>query len=185
MVKYICVLVKIELCTYTIAFYGYIKNMLYIEFKKSAHRHLVCCKRLIEDTNRKGVNAEEKHKLISEAYYLSGYVLEAMLSYSVCSFLNITGDCMQSKPFTVDKNKFMTHDLTQKYRYACGIGLTHLMKLKFFSNKHPNNHLQEMFAKWNVRFRYETCNLVSKDNMSLYINEIEEIYQCIIKLYSK
>jgi len=159
--------------------------MQYQEYQKSALRHLVTCKQLLSDVERDDVNTDTGHKLIQEAYYLSGYVLEALLSFSVCSYMHVTGDCMKSIPFTSEQKQFKTHDLTQKYRYAKGKGLTVLKDLCFFAKPHKNRDLQKLFTNWDVKYRYETNVLVNKKNLTDFIGEIDNIYKFILKNFTR
>lgn len=107
--------------------------MRYSQFRESAYRHLLACKQMIKDVSEGNIKGADKNKIYQEVYYLSGYIVESLLSYSLCSFLKIEGDCMKSEPFTKDSKKFKTHDLQQKFRYASEKGSTGISELCFLA----------------------------------------------------
>ena len=92
--------------------------MDYIQFRNAAYRHLVSCKQLLKDAKDSTTRKDIKDRLCLEIYYLGGYILESMLSYAVCSSMNISRDVYQSKPLKEDAKLFKVHDLKQKYSYA-------------------------------------------------------------------
>lgn len=159
--------------------------MDYIQFRNAAFRHLVSCKQMLKDANDSTAKKDTKDRLCLEIYYLSGYILETLLSYAVCSSMNINGDIYQSKPFTDDKNKFKVHDLNQKYNYALQKGCNGLRNLCFFQKKHPDAKIQNLFLEWQVKYRYENRANLSPEVLSTYINSIEDVYKTILKNYTR
>lgn len=158
--------------------------MEYKEFRNAAYRHLVSCKQMLSDVTDTQIKQDIKNRLCLEIYYLSGYVLETMLSYAVCSSMNVEGDISKSKPFTQDSAEFKTHRLKQKYNYAINNGCIGLRNLCFFQVPHKNKDIQSLFDKWKVDYRYEKKENISSDLLVEYINTIETIYQVIIKKYT-
>ena len=159
--------------------------MEYIQFRNAAYRHLVSCKQLLKDTENSKARKDIKDKLYLEIYYLSGYILETMLSYAVCSSMNISGDVYQSKPFKEDAKLFKVHDLNQKYSYALQKGCNGLRNICFFQRKHPNADIQKLFSEWQVKYRYENRANPSPDILSKYLSSIEDVYQTILKKYTR
>lgn len=159
--------------------------MDYIQFRNAAYRHLISCKQLLEVAKDPKTNKDKRDRLCLEIYYLSGYILETMLSYAVCSSMNISGDIYQSKPFKEEANLFKVHNLNQKYRYALHNGCNGLRNICFFQQKHPDNIVQELFSNWHVKYRYENRATLSPDVLSKYISSIEVIYQTILKKYTR
>lgn len=159
--------------------------MDYIQFKNAAYRHLVSCKQLLNDTKDSTTKKDTKDRLCLEIYYLSGYILEAMLSYAVCSSMNVKGDVYQSKPFKEDSTKFKVHDLNQKYSYALQNGCNGLRNICFFHKKHPETVIQNLFHDWHVKYRYENRANLSPEILTKYISSIEGVYQTILKNYTR
>lgn len=159
--------------------------MDYIQFRNAAYRHLISCKKLLEDVNDSRINKDTKDRLCLEIYYLSGYILETMLSYAVCSSMNIKGDVYQSKPFKEDSKFFKVYNLNQKYNYALQKGCNGLRNICFFQKKHPNAIIQDLFSDWQVKFRYENRANLTPNVLSTYINSIEDVYKEILKNYTR
>lgn len=158
--------------------------MEYREFRNAAYRHLVSCKQMLSDVTNTSIRQDIKNRLCLEIYYISGYILETMLSYAVCSSMNVKGDINKSKPFKQDSAEFKTHRLMQKYTYAINNGCIGLRNLCFFQIPHQNKEIQELFTKWKVDYRYEKKENISPDLLEEYIDSIENIYQVIIKKYT-
>lgn len=159
--------------------------MNYIQFRNAAYRHLVSCKQLLKDANDSTTKKDIKDRLCLEIYYLGGYILETMLSYAVCSSMNINGDIYQSKPFKEDAKKFKVHNLNLKYEYALQNGCNGLRNIRFFQEKHPDAVIQNLFSDWHVKYRYENRANLSPEILSKYISSIEEVYQTILKKYTR
>lgn len=159
--------------------------MDYKQFQNAAYRHLVSCKQLLSDAKDSRTKKDTKDRLCLEIYYLGGYILETMLSYAVCSSMNISGDVYQSKPFKEDANLFKVHNLNQKYHYALQKGCNGLRNICFFKNKHPNVIIQNLFSDWHVKYRYENKANLSLNDLSVFIESIENIYQTILQNYTR
>lgn len=159
--------------------------MDYIQFRNAAYRHLISCKQMLKEAQDSMIKKDTKDRLCLEIYYLSGYILETMLSYAVCSSMNITGDIYQSKPFKEDANLFRTHDLNQKFCYALKKGCNGLRNICFFQKKHSDALIQDLFSEWQVKYRYENKANLSPEILSTYINSIEKVYQTILKNYTR
>ena len=59
--------------------------MFYCEFKEASKKHLLSCQFLIENIDSCG--KYEKH-LLSTVYYLTGYIFETILKYSIYSAIS-------------------------------------------------------------------------------------------------
>lgn len=158
--------------------------MEYKEFRNAAYRHLVSCKQMLADVTNTQIQQDVKNRLCLEIYYLSGYILETMLSYAVCSSMNVEGDINKSKPFTTDSAEFKTHRLMQKYNYALNNGCIGLRNLCFFQTPHQNSDIQKLFTNWTVEYRYKKRENISQDLLVEYMNSIENIYEEIFKKYT-
>lgn len=143
--------------------------MDYRQFLRSAERHLLICKELLSKYDLTG-NYREKSYLLSEIYYLSGYILETGLSYAFFSHICYCGDVYDSPHLKT--NLFKTHDLVKKYQYLAQSSCV-IPDLVFVSLPHKNNALQTLFLSWNVSYRYEQYPSLTKAILVDYISEIE------------
>ena len=143
--------------------------MVYRQFLRSAERHLQICKQLLKDVDALE-DSTKKANVLSEIYYLSGYVLEAGLSYAFFSHIRYSGDIYLSEHY--QNNGFKTHNISLKYSYllknSCIIN-----DLVFVSAKHSNRELQSLFNGWDVKYRYEQYVKIKKRTIDAYIVEVE------------
>ncbi len=160
-----------------------VKVTRHTQFKDSAYRHLVACKQMLKDSKSPQCKSGDKKYLESEAYYLSGYIVELMLSYSVCSYLKIHQNCEDSDPFTKDKNRFKIHNLKLKYQYALDKGCLGLRGLVLLSRIHENDDVQKLFDNWDITYRYVPSNNLPFQSLNTYIDVLENLYQTILKKY--
>lgn len=160
--------------------------MEYKQFQNAAYRHLVSCNQLLEVAKKTKTKTDIVDKLCFEIYYLSGYILETMLSYAVCSAMNISGDIEESKPFKEDSRKFKVHNLRQKYEYALSTaGCNGLRGICFFQQQHSKKEIQKLFDDWDVKYRYEKKERISLEVISEYIKSVKEVYEVIFKNYTR
>lgn len=113
-------------------------------------------------------NSTEQQYLLSEVYYLSGYILETGLSYAFFSHIHFTGDVNQSEHFS---KGFKTHSIQMKYHYM-NLKSCFINDLVFVSRKHNIIELQTLFNEWDVKYRYENYPHLSKQLISQYIDEV-------------
>jgi hypothetical protein len=144
----------------------------------SANRHLCVCKTLL-NTITSATPADKKCQILCEIYYISGYIIESMLSYAVLSHFRVQGDVMDSEH--LKNNSFKTHNLQKKVQYAlekkCNIkGITLLTQKGKYTQ-------QELFRNWNVKYRYEKYCVLEKEKLNEYINTTENIYKQILSKY--
>lgn len=153
--------------------------MDYKQYLRSAERHLLVCKQMLKDFDSFGKGCQKSY-VLSEAYYLSGYILESSLSYAFFSHISFRGDIYLSAHY--NNKQFKTHNILQKYAYmtknACIIN-----DLMFISKPHSKSQLQRMFSDWDVKYRYEQYRNLSKDSVNAFIAEIEKNLLKIKKLY--
>lgn len=160
------------------------KVMKHTQFKESAYRHLISCKQMLKDINVHNCKKNDKTHLQCEVFYLSGYIVELMLSYAVCSCLNIHDNCEESTPFKEDKKYFKVHNLKQKYNYALKKGCSGLRGLDLLSKKHIDNNVQQLFDSWDISYRYVSSNNLPLQSLPSYIEVIEGLYNTICNKYT-
>ncbi|MBR6103606.1 MAG: hypothetical protein IKP81_00935 [Paludibacteraceae bacterium] len=159
--------------------------MEYTQFRNAAYRHLVSCQQLLEAAKNSKTKKDIVDRLCLEIYYLSGYILETMLSYAVCSVMKISSDINESKPFKEDARKFKIHDLKLKYDYALAAGCVGLRGICFFQQQHSDKGIQNLFKEWNVKYRYEKKEKITLDVISKYIESVSEVYKVILTKYPR
>jgi hypothetical protein len=127
--------------------------MQYKEFRTAAHRHLISCEKMCEKLSQI-TNPIEKRGLIAEIYYLSGYIVETLLSYAIFS---VASRDIQRKPIELHpdyENGFKTHDFQAKIHFALTHGCN-FNGLLFISERHSNKRIRKMFNEWKVEMRYQ------------------------------
>lgn len=160
--------------------------MKYTEFLGAARRHDKCCHEIIKRYEELGRGHDlEKKSLLNNAYYLSGYIIETLLSYAFFNFINYKGDIKDNKHFK--NNNFKTHDLSTKATYA----KTHncdFSSLPLIGYKHKDKDIQKLFSRWCVDMRYQEPKTfidkdISLDALKKYMDVIDEIMKLIIKRF--
>lgn len=149
------------------------------EFVHAAKRHLTTCKELLVVANT-AIPAEKKNHILDNIYYLSGYVLETMLSYALCNKLNLQGDVMATEHFKT--TAFKTHNLNAKTMYLknhnCNIN-----GVIFISTKAPREQ-QNMYSCWGADYRYQKSSSLRQNvDVKEYIMNVQEFYNQILQKY--
>lgn len=160
--------------------------MNYIEFLGAAKRHAICCHEIVKRYDELGRGHDkEKKALLNNAYYLSGYIIETLLSYAFFNCIQCKGKIEDNEHFK--RASFKTHDLSIKATYA----RTHncdFSSLPLIGHKHENQKIQSMFTKWCVELRYQESKevlgkCVTVDDLKAYLNVIDEIKNSIIEKF--
>jgi hypothetical protein len=158
--------------------------MNYREYLKAAHRHLSACKKLVDDSKQSGNSSENAVHWLNEAYYLSGYVGECLLSYIF--FYDYDGDVKKHPEYKKNNNTFFSHSLTAKataLRRAKG-GLLLGIPLVCSPDKKTTNNL--MWDKWDIEYRYLPFDQWkiqnNKTGGNLSITDLEEYLRLIENL---
>ena len=166
--------------------------MLFTEYKNAAERHLISCFKLFEeiksydDKAKKGkISSKEskyQHFLLSELYYLSGYMLESLYSYAICKYENTSNPILNDVKSDLDPSGYTTpykicFTYNKRSRYGVQFSITRpkhqmsLSELSFFSAENlqaagsvplldnhtnlsnPDSH--NLFLCWNAYERYK------------------------------
>ena len=153
--------------------------MDYREFKRAAHRHLLTCQNLCSSLTSIE-SQEEKYAVMDDVYYLSGYVIETLLSYAIfCSCdLKTRKQPVESSPFY---NKgFKTHDFQAKIRFATKQNCC-LNGIVYIDKKHTNDEYMKRFNAWQIELRYRSLGKVSgmptlnESTLCGYIDSLKEV----------
>ena len=136
--------------------------MQYKEYYQSALRHLDVCKTLMESLdsmNSKGHLTAKRERLKLDIYYLSGYVIETMISYTF--FVNLNwqkNKHIESYPYY--EKGFKTHNLSRKLSFATSNAHCDYSGVALLGNKISDSKERKMFCGWSEVIRYQnpkTC----------------------------
>lgn len=152
--------------------------MYYKEYVKSSYRHLSTCKNLLADIQDPHKTDADKKHWISEAYYLSGYVVECMLSYVL--FYKYNGHVETNEFY---RGEFLTHSLDSKIHHVCKVANRPLTGVHFVCVRPHDRKMNSMFSQWSVNFRYEHPNKIKIDNLCQFIQLIDELRNQILNQY--
>ena len=166
--------------------------MQYKEYYQSALRHLDVCKTMMESLDsmdRKQHLFAKRERLKLDIYYLSGYVIETMISYTFFVKLNWQKNKhIESCPYY--KNGFKTHNLSMKLSFATSKAHCDYSGVPLLGNKISDSKERKLFCGWSEVIRYQnpkTCiNLdFSEVDLKNYLSDIETMFnQLKIKYYS-
>ena len=157
--------------------------MKYLEFKRASERHYNTCKFLCEELSKlkDTKDAKKKQLLLHNVYYLSGYIVETLLSYIFFFSMSYKGEIEKSEHY---KNQsFKTHDLNRKLLYVSQIGHCNLNGIPFLGKK-ENISYMNLFNNWSVELRYQELHTLknikyTEADMRGYIDAIGNM-KCIV-----
>lgn len=148
------------------------------DYYRAAHRHLETCKCLYATQKNTKLDKTLKSHYLSNIYYLSGYVVETMISYALFTQIRTELVNINNHP------KFKTHNIQAKILYArknnCSLDGILLI------DKKSEKKIQKLYSDWTVDFRYQQySNIRSIDEKVLfeYLNVLNSIVIEIIKRY--
>ena len=182
--------------------------MIYTEYAKAAERHLETCTHLVhvleEQYQKKEVGStlsnrelKEKLELLSNLYYLSGYIIECVYSYALCQYIgmNLTDDvktqlpqrgvCWSYNSLTRNNN---THAIYRQMHKMSGSndlsyftthnvsGISAIPILGGSQNMSSPN-AQILFDNWSAEVRYSISNQLDYANVFDFFRECEKIYR--------
>ncbi|AYP25752.1 hypothetical protein [Pantoea agglomerans] len=127
--------------------------MIYDGFLISARRHKYTCEVISQQMESFPEGSQERIRLLSNFYYLSGYILECSLKYLILEFYghppSSTVNHASCEALGFNKNnKFMIHDLSD---------LQEKLEIKFtdFSSRSESAVTNELIDNWGPHYRYE------------------------------
>ena len=140
--------------------------MYYPEFKKASKKHLISCECLIK--NIENCKSNQIH-ILSTIYYLSGYIFETILKFSIYSAIGY------------DKNEDITKLDSNNLIYKNDIGIHSLKKLKrTVESKNITSFSgyenKKLFNSWNSEIRYKSSINFSKDEIISFFKFAEKTY---------
>lgn len=153
--------------------------MDYKEFRQAAHRHLITCQKMCDGLSAIK-NFEDKNAMIANIYYLSGYIIETLLSYAIFCSLDLKTKKKPVEDHPDYENGFKTHDFQAKISFAkkhnCNLdGIT------FISSRHSNKDFMKLFNGWRIDLRYRSpknvssVSLIDETLIKGYVNSLNEL----------
>lgn len=159
-------------------------NMVKEDFIISAERHLCACKYLQDEYIRQTKESVKK-RLFQEIYYLSGYVVETMMSYAILVVKQCKGNVYEDE--TYNGGKFKTHHLEVKANWATVEHGCDFSTIEALTQIHRDNKLGWLYRSWSADVRYENTDLtahgITFDDVIRYIVNIDNFKKEISKKY--
>lgn len=155
--------------------------MQFLEYYSSALRHLDVCKLMLEKLSTMGVKQEKRRqRLMLDIYYLSGYIIETMISYS--HFVSLgwrKNNHIETYPL-YDKG-FKTHNLSVKLTFAVSKGHCDYSGIILLGQAITNATERKMFYEWSEKVRYQSPKTISKldfneEDLKHYLSDIEKMF---------
>lgn len=154
--------------------------MDYKEFRNAAHRHLVSCQKMCERLSQIS-NKNDRRDMIADIYYLSGYVIETLLSYAIFS---VASRDIQRRPIEEHpqyEEGFKTHNYQAKIDFAIKHNCS-FDGMLLISKRHQNKDICRMYNGWQVEMRYQHpskfANVpsdISTELITAYVSELSKL----------
>ena len=145
--------------------------MYYPEFKKASKKHLQSCECLLNNLN---LNCSyNKSYILTTIFYLSGYILETIMKFSIYSSINYKRNKKITELTTHGlsyKDNIKIHDLKKLKRTVYEKGIT---RLPNFDNN------QVLFSAWNSEIRYIEKINYSEQEIINFFNFAKNTYKII------
>ncbi len=163
--------------------------MIYRDFRIAANRHLQTCKYMCEFLNCKP-NESEKANIITDIYYLSGYVIECIIKYAIYDYIKY--DPKADVADLTPEGKYKQYNISYKgntiYRTQTH-DLQHLKGILIFINGNDpfigmsSSKLTTLYKGWHSEVRYKIDHDLKQEltesNVSQFIKIVDE------KIYKK
>ncbi|MDM8552732.1 hypothetical protein QUF72_21805 [Desulfobacterales bacterium HSG2] len=190
--------------------------MIYTDYEKAAKRHLLTCFQLKEILREKyqrketlssseamepplsGLESEQKQALLSNLYYLSGYVIECIYNYAIYKHIGFTGQVNRlnpnSTPYRVSCHsrsgaRFVirrpAHQLSGNMHFfqtviqIQGASMIPLIGYPIY----PPRPCYRLFDNWNANVRYSIDRSLNLDYSNTYdfLSLADEIYEGVLR----
>lgn len=164
--------------------------MQYVEYFQSASRHLDVCNMMLKTLSSMASKAHLKAKRQSlklDIYYLSGYIIETMISYSFFVSLGWRKNSHIETCPLYDKG-FKTHKLSAKMTFAISKAHCDYSGITLLGIKIQDEVERKMFNEWSEVVRYQNPKTYSKlefsendlkkylADISLMVNQLKKKY---------
>jgi len=164
--------------------------MLYKEYYNSALRHLDVCKIMLErlsSMDRKPKFYAKRERLLLDIYYLSGYVIETMISYS--HFVSLGWNVNDNiETYSLYGKGFKTHDLSAKITFAVSKARCDFSGITLLGINIENVTERKMFHEWSEKVRYQHPKKSSKldfdeNDLKNYLYDIDKMFNQLLNKY--
>lgn len=164
--------------------------MLYIEYYRSALRHLDVCKTMMDYLDSMQGNtclSGKRERLKLDIYYLSGYIIETMISYTFFVSLNWQKNVPIEKCQHYNKG-FKTHKLSSKILFATSKVYCDYSGIPLLGNIIDDSTERKMFNSWSEVVRYQNPKTYSKlefseGDLRRYLSQIELMFKQLTNKY--
>ncbi len=177
-------------------------RMIYEDYRKVALKKLKTCRRLEKSYSRISSN-QEKNDILRSIYYLSGYILEGTINYSIYKVLAFQSnqDVKKLNKFfdSGKKISFFKHQQNirnsyyiQNHDFMRNIDIlkirlpSRFATIPVLNNGSQNPRIYSLLLNWNVQVRYQTQSTnyqpfnfetYSENEIFAFLNFAEEIYK--------
>lgn len=157
--------------------------MQYREYYQSALRHLEVCKMMmqsLESMDAKIYNTAKRERLKLDIYYLSGYIIETMISYTF--FINIRWEKNKHiEKYSYYNYGFKTHKLSAKLAFAISMAHCDYSGVSLLGIKICDTVERKMFNEWSEVVRYQNPKTYSNldftvEDLKKYIEDIDLMF---------
>ena len=140
-------------------------------YKRAAQKHFSMCCFLIENIDL--ASPDKKPHVISDFYYLSGYILECILKYCIMEEEHLVGTYSLSE---ISDNNLKNHNIKELWHRATENGR---LDQREFEKWH------QITNEWNEQVRYEVNATFQKKNdvCNHFSKIVEPVYTHIINKY--
>jgi hypothetical protein len=149
--------------------------MKYSDFLIAAKRHEKTCKVIVEEINRVDDDFEKINPLVSNLYYLSGYILECSLKYKVLEYFGF-------KDEVVDKNNCESFGIP--YHRGFKVHNFKILQELLDSKNSTFNYYSEDFEvsellnNWKPDVRYNNIEM-KYSNVKVFHDHVKEMLKLI------
>lgn len=147
--------------------------MKYDGFLVSARRHKYTCEIIQQQMDNFADDSEQYIRLVSNFYYLSGYILECSLKYLILESYghptNINVDIASCNALGFGKNnKFFIHNLADLQNKLD-------VKTTEFTSRSDDELINNLIDSWGPEFRYEIISRPIEDIIMFYNHAVSFI----------
>jgi len=159
--------------------------MKFTEYRKAAYRHLETCTCLLKNIENENCK-KNKSQILTNIYYLSGYVIECSLKFVIFSAINF--DRKQEIEDCTDFT-WKEHNLDNLERIAKEKGVRFSADIPILGSEYKiNENVKKLFRKRNdpkmqIRYSYNDKDL-SFEILSEYILIIQDINKKLTNQYN-
>lgn len=165
-------------------------KMQYKEYYQSASRHLYVCKTMMDTLDSMANKAHltaKRQQLKLDIYYLSGYIIETMISYTF--FVSINWQ-RNERVETCEhyNNGFKTHKLPLKITFAISKAHCDYSGVSLLGVRIKDLKEQQMFNEWSEVVRYQNPKTYSnldftETDLRKYLADIELMFNQLTKKF--